>query len=340
MPTLCTIDGCDRDVVGRGLCNRHYQRAQADGTLHDHLRRQSPATVVVEVAERWGVHVSDILQGDPPQARWAAAQAVVELFPELPKTKVARLLCVSDVRSMLEREPGEPSGDARPPDDGACTVHGCDRDHDGHTGVRMCPGHRARWYRHADLRVDQPLRPIRRDGPILDLEVHDRRGYRKGCRCETCRAEAVLAVKRSRHRPRSLPAEQAAAAVRRLLDAGMTVADVARVAGMGRCAIDGWLHGSTARAFQTSYDKILAVEPPSATAVEPDTPTCEECGEPSLAGGRWCWPCYQGHANPRPLRRDAGCGSEAGYQRHIRAGTEPCRSCRSANAEAKGRRAA
>ena len=64
-------------------------------------------------------------------------------------------------------------------------------------------------------------------------------------------------------------------------------------------------------------------------------PACEECGEASLAGGRWCLRCFQAHAAPR---KPTGCGTDAGYAAHRRADTDPCSSCREAHATANAQR--
>jgi hypothetical protein len=58
---------------------------------------------------------------------------------------------------------------------------------------------------------------------------------------------------------------------------------------------------------------------------------CEDCGERSLAGGRWCWPCFKARASGAP---DTGCGTDAGYAAHRRRGEDPCVRCRDAHASA------
>ena len=44
---ICKVDGCDKKVVGRGLCSKHYQRFMHHGTTdplesHDGLRTKYP----------------------------------------------------------------------------------------------------------------------------------------------------------------------------------------------------------------------------------------------------------------------------------------------------------
>jgi len=58
---------------------------------------------------------------------------------------------------------------------------------------------------------------------------------------------------------------------------------------------------------------------------------CEECGADTFGGGRWCWNHYSSRARRAPAR---GCGTDAGYTAHRRAGTEPCPACREAHHQA------
>lgn len=55
---------------------------------------------------------------------------------------------------------------------------------------------------------------------------------------------------------------------------------------------------------------------------------CVVCGSDALAGGLRCLPCFRDQAKPKPY---TGCGTEAGYAAHRRAGTKPCHSCRMAH---------
>lgn len=60
---------------------------------------------------------------------------------------------------------------------------------------------------------------------------------------------------------------------------------------------------------------------------------CQDCGGPSWAGGLRCRDCYAAAATPSAFRWN-GCGSDAGYTRHRRAGETPCDACRAAHAQA------
>jgi hypothetical protein len=71
------------------------------------------------------------------------------------------------------------------------------------------------------------------------------------------------------------------------------------------------------------YRKLLAF------LADLERPRCEDCGEDSLAGGRWCLTCFHRRSTPAPR---TGHGTEAGYTAHRRAGTTPCQSCRDAHA--------
>ena len=58
--------------------------------------------------------------------------------------------------------------------------------------------------------------------------------------------------------------------------------------------------------------------------------TCETCARPSLAGGRWCLDCFRTRATG--VVPETGCGTDAGFRRHHRAGEQPCRRCKDAHA--------
>lgn len=327
-PPTCTLDGCNQPHVARGLCATHYRSARYHGTLPDRAPRTPHAAVTV-IARQWGIPVTDILspsrQAEHVEVRRACIHALRDLGLTL--RQIGDILGGRDhntVRNALRHDrPTPPDQPGQIPS--GCHVPGCDRT-PKHDGMAFCAGHDRRWRRTGDVDPDRPLRPIRVDGPILDLEVHDRTGYRNGCRCETCRQDAVRSVKRNRHRPQSRPAKAGADAVQQLVDQGMTVAAIAREAGLTRGTLDRWLKGKgTAR--QPSIDKVLAVEPPA-----PPVPTCEDCDEPGWDGGRWCWTHYSARAKRTPA---TGCGTDAGYTRHRRAGTEACQACRDAHHQAQ-----
>lgn len=119
-----------------------------------------PGRLLANAAAIRGVHVSDILTGYAVPARAWTVHRLVDHFPNLPRRRIARLVCLTRVDHILAAEPAPPPPDAaRPVDDGSCTVAGCDRRHCP-AGLRLCPAHVARWRRDGDLGIDRPLRPI------------------------------------------------------------------------------------------------------------------------------------------------------------------------------------
>jgi hypothetical protein len=296
---LCRHPGCDRtDHAARGLCRRCWQRVRKHGQLDQYPPiPTTPGGVLADVAARYGVPVAQILgptsERQVVDARVAAAHGLRELglsYPRIGKAVGGRHH--STVMHYLAKPvPAPPANPASLPDDGVCQVDGCDREDRGSLG--LCSGHYVRWRRYGDIRPDRPLRPIRADdAPVLDLEVHDRTGYRNGCRCETCRRDAVRAVKLHRHRPALVDVAEAVAHLARLEAAGMCANQVAKAAGISVQPLYAWRDGRTTRGLRSNVDAVIAVEPPA--------PRCESCGEPSLAGGRWCWPCFRTHA-PRAV---------------------------------------
>ena len=317
----CSSDGCDEPHIARGLCAGHYRRARYRGTLPDRVPR-TPHGAVTVIARQWGIPVTDILSPSRQAAHVEVRRACIHALRDLglTLTQIGDILGGRDhntIWSALRYDrPTPPERPVQIPP--GCHVPGCDRT-PKHDGMAFCAGHDRRWRRTGRVDPDRPLRPVRVDGPIHDLEVHDRSGYRNGCRCETCRRDAVRSVKRNRLRPQSRPASVGADAVRALLDRGMTVAAIARASGLSRQTLDRWLAGNgTAR--QPSINTVLAVEPPP--------PRCEDCEAAAYGGGRWCWDHYSARAKRAP---STGCGTDAGYTRHRRAGTEPCQACRDAH---------
>lgn len=303
MTRTCTIDGCAGEHLARGLCNRHYQAAVKAGTLHEHepvRHLTGPGAMAVHVADAWGIWPHELLDVDGGHAD-ARRHLIHRLHHdlELGASEIARTLgfrSPSSIAYHLARpEPAPPAG-ARPRTEcSECSVPGCGRDVTDKVGLRMCSGHVMRWRRHGDVRAATPMRAIRADdAPVLDLEVHDRRGYRDGCRCETCRADAVRAVKRNRHRPQSIPVARGARAVRRLTDQGMTIPQIAKAAGVTNAALYKWVNGGVETCFRDTVEKVEAVRPgPHGSVSELRSPTCAECDRDAFAGGRWCWEHYQ-----------------------------------------------
>lgn len=244
-----------------------------------------PGRLLAHVADMWGVEVSAILAGDAVAARHFAVHQLAVHFPGWPATRIAATVWPTGVAHILTRPATvPPAGAARPVDRGVCTIPGCGRAHKS-SGMRLCAGHAARWRRHATLDVDTPLRAVDHQGPVHDLQVHDRTGYRNGCRCDPCRTDAVAAVKRNRLHPQSRPVKHGLAALARLTQAGMSIPQIAAAAGIGSACLYSWRNARVSNCYQTTIDKLNAI------AITYDKPCDDGCGRDALAGGRWCRYC-------------------------------------------------
>ena len=188
---------------------------------------------------------------------------------------------------------------ARPPRP-HCQIDGCDRPHHARG---WCELHYKRWHTYGDPGPAQPKFEPARTVTVTRCELDD-------CsRPVRCRGLCNLHYKRlcdgrPLEGPTSLPVD---------------------------CQIDGCGQPRRARGWcKHHYDRWRrgTLDRPVRKAPEPaPRRVCEDCGAAPLAGGRWCLPCFQTHARPG---RD-GCGSEAGYVRHRRAGEVPCVRCRQAH---------
>lgn len=295
----CEEPGCHTtDLIARGLCGTHYRRHRYLGTLPARTAA-TPHAAVTETAHDHGIPVTDII--GPTRhtriipARTDAAHRLRRLGLSTPD--IGNILGArnhSTILHYLKQPPPSLPGD--PPDLGdGCHVPGCNR-LPKHPRMAFCGGHDRRWRRTGKVDPDRPLRAFLTDNTILDIDTHDRTGYRNGCRCHRCRTDAVRAVKNNRLKPQTRPVDQAANEVQRLLDAGMIVAEIVRESGVCRATIDRWLRRE-GRARQPTIDRVRAIEPPEPPAPQPDASTiCENCDEPSLGGGRWCLDCFKANA--------------------------------------------
>lgn len=278
------------DVAGhRVIATDRGRDVAAHPRRHRHRPTVVPGRILAQVANDWGLEITDILTGAATAARHDAVHRIAAANPDMPRRTLAALVRLSSVTHILAADrpylPEDPP--PRPVDTGRCTIDGCDRPHKS-SGVRMCAGHTARWRRGGDLTT--PLRAVNQDGPVLDLDVHDRSGYRTGCRCATCRCDAVRAVTRNRLHPQARPLEAGLAALERLTDADMTIPQVADAAGIGSACLYTWRNATVSSCLQSTIDKLDAVQPPPAT--------CEDCGDLSWGGGRWCQPCFDARTLP------------------------------------------
>lgn len=331
----------NRPHAARGLCRPCWQRAKKDGTLHLHPTTppKTPGAAVTHVSNLYGVTIPDLIgssrQPEHVAARRAAAHGLWRL--DLTHGEIGKWLggrSASTAANLLARSAPPPPYDPPPlPDKAVCHVDGCGRHVDRCEG--LCSGHRMRWLRDGDIRQNVPLRPIGIERVMEDPPGGHgtKQAYNQGgCRCEPCRRAAVRAVKLGRHRGRqSVPVDVGVAAIERLRKSGMSVPQIAAASGVMPNTLYGWLNRSCDVCYRSTVAKVEAVVPPP--------PACESCGEPSMAGGRWCRGCYL--ARSEPARRvSRGCGTDAGYTAHRRQGETPCDACRCAHAQAQSRRKA
>jgi hypothetical protein len=70
--------------------------------------------------------------------------------------------------------------------------------------------------------------------------------------------------------------------ITRLRAAGMEYAQIDKAAGLPSRRTYAWHNGRNQRAYAESVNAVLSVPVP-----------CVDCGEPSLANGRWCYDCFR-----------------------------------------------
>lgn len=172
----------------------------------------------------------------------------------------------------------------------ACAVDTCDRD----ARTRgWCDGHYCRWKRYGDVRADVPLRPART--PYAECGTPG--AYNRGCRCDDCR-EANRRRKRDEYQPRTVPAVPVVRHLTGLIRAGMSRRQIAARSALPYTTVAYVLRsGDNGRVFPETADALLAVKVDHVGGIY--RPTCEECGDPSLAGGRWCLMCFNARSLPQ-----------------------------------------
>ncbi|MDX6266902.1 MAG: hypothetical protein QOD70_1642 [Frankiales bacterium] len=117
----CSEDDCERDVLARGLCSRHYSAWQRAG------RPDGPSLL-------------------PPRVKLSCA--VADCSDEV----YSRELCEKHYR-QVRRTGG--IQEVRAAGSRPCTVAGCERSAEART---WCHGHYLRWVRSGSLLTDKPLR--------------------------------------------------------------------------------------------------------------------------------------------------------------------------------------
>lgn len=160
---VCTIEGCDRDVVARGWCRRHYARWYTKGDL-EARPWQRQETCTVEGCERdaesggycamhrWRVRV----HGEPgPAGPLSTDRPVVPCSEDgCDRDAETRGLCRSHYKRVVNRR--TTTGPIRPrmKREGKCAVDGCDRDAQTRG---YCQMHYARIIRHGEPGPAQSL---------------------------------------------------------------------------------------------------------------------------------------------------------------------------------------
>ena len=136
---LCSVDGCDRLMYARGVCEAHYRRLRRTGTV-------GAGRAVGAVPE-------------PKPCMVAACK----------NTSTERGLCHGHYLRLIR------TGDVlrdRPLSrkvNGVCVVDGCTN---RATARHLCPAHRARKSKHGDVRADLPIKQVEGTGYVT------RHGYR------------------------------------------------------------------------------------------------------------------------------------------------------------------
>lgn len=149
-----------------------------------------------------------------------------------------------------------------------------------------------------------------------------------GCRCLRCRAAHAryMVHWRANGSTGYDDPDRVSAHIERLIGSGWTVRTIAAEVGLAKSTVHYWRTGETRPSRRLSR-RVLELTPKS---------FCEDCGDESLAGGRWCHSCFYSRSKPVSL---SGHGTDAGYTRHRRNGTDPCDACRDAHTVANAERA-
>lgn len=160
---VCAIEGCDRDVVARGWCRRHYARWYTKGDL-DARPWQRQETCTVEDCDRaaesggycsmhrWRIRTT----GEPGPARaLRTRQEGACTVDGCDRPQQRRNLCRAHYKRLMAGR--ELAGPIQPrTKQGECTVEGCDRAASTHG---FCHMHYVRVRRHGEPGPAQSLAP-------------------------------------------------------------------------------------------------------------------------------------------------------------------------------------
>ena len=145
-PKVCTVENCQREVVARGWCRRHYSRWQRTGQLEARTwERQDECTVDGCDKDAWSGGLCEM-------HRWR-------------------------VREHGVPGPAEKIKSRSPKDRSACTVDGCDRKR---KGKLYCSLHYERIRRTGDAGPPEPMRAKGVVAPTVEgyIRIHVGNGRR------------------------------------------------------------------------------------------------------------------------------------------------------------------
>lgn len=238
-----------------------------------------PHHVLREACVRFEINIVQLLSGPDAHPRAWAAQQIVSLGYD--KHETAKFLGNSP-KTIVEWMRRHPDVQSPPPpwreqDWSKCII--CKRSPT--VGLGLCSAHKQRHRKSGNLDINRPVREM---GVIAPSEScnKDALSYRRGCRCEDCRWAATRIRKTQRaYGPVMTELHEVHEHIDMLMEAGLTVSEIARRSGVRRERVSAWKHRYNKTGRADLARKILAVQVP-----------CASCGRPSLANGKWCWPCF------------------------------------------------
>lgn len=161
----CSIEGCERDVFGRGWCTMHYNRWRRDGdtgpveSLRSHEFSTSGLCMVegceqpIHAVRLCNRHLKRFREhGDPGPAESLRANNQGNPCKVTDCGRAAQKRGYCSMHYLRQRQSGDP-GEATPrrllpPPDGICTADGC-REPARHK--QLCPMHASRLRKRGDL---------------------------------------------------------------------------------------------------------------------------------------------------------------------------------------------
>lgn len=166
---ICVAEGCDRPLKGRGWCNKHYQRAKANGTLTEQPRRMvRPGATLKERLEHigWDVTASDCWEWRGSKSGKGYGQVAVGVYDgKVSRPRLAHRVSYEVFVGALDHRP---------------LLHSCDNPpciNPSH----LAPGSRAENLREMSERKRNPTGEYRPDVKLTDAQVEEiRRRYAAG----------------------------------------------------------------------------------------------------------------------------------------------------------------